>query len=193
MEPEKSGRRGQSRKRKHHTSSDSSLVQPVYARPKSPKNQPTLPPPETGHKDNHRKLFLENKKCKHSDPFSSSGDTSSEPEGPRRKEAFEERKRHKTKADRYEAKSKTKDIVEEEKVVKKKSKKVKRGDAAKASRRAGEDLIRSFTSKNIAQARLTVCSPKECAWNVNLSSADASWRRYLQELQSIVSFSHEGL
>jgi hypothetical protein len=105
----------------------------------------------------------ENKKRKHSDPFSSSDNSSSGSEDPRRKETFEKRKRHKTKADRYEAKNKTKDIAEEEKIIKKKPKKVKRGDAAKASRRAGEDLIRSFTSKNIAQARLTVGSPKECA------------------------------
>lgn len=72
-----------------------------------------------------------------------------------REEIFEKRARHKTREDRYESKKqeklKTKDG---EKITR--TKRVKRGDAARAARKAGADLISNFTSKNIGQERLTV-------------------------------------
>jgi hypothetical protein len=77
-------------------------------------------------------------------------------DSPQKEEIFEKRQRHKTKADRYDTVKVLKQLVEEEKIVRKKVKKAKRGDIAKAAKKAGEDLMRSFTSKNIGQARLTV-------------------------------------
>ncbi len=89
-------------------------------------------------------------------PSPSIREASSESDLPKPEEIFEKRKRHKTKEDRYEVKEK-KRKTDDEKEVKKRSKPFKRSDAAKATRAAGEDLIRSFKSDKIAQDRLTVC------------------------------------
>lgn len=142
-------------KQKGHASSDSSLLQPVYARTET-RHGKLIPAPESGHGEQHRRPSgKSSKKRNQLEIYSSSSDNQSESDEVQHKETFEKRKRHKTKTDRYEPKKKAKPIVEEKNVVKK-VKKFKRGDAAKASRKAGEDLVRSFTSKSIAQERLTV-------------------------------------
>lgn len=71
-------------------------------------------------------------------------------------EIFKMRRRHKTKEDRYDAKAKKNKAAGVGNATKKKTKKVKRGDAAKTLRAAGEDLLRDFASDKIAQQRLTV-------------------------------------
>lgn len=71
-------------------------------------------------------------------------------------ETFEKRKRHKTREDRYEPAKKIKKSCPDVKKKKNKHKKEKRGDRRKAAKKAGEDLIRKFSSKSIGNDRLTV-------------------------------------
>lgn len=142
---------------KRRDSSDSSLIQPAYEREVLPQREETIG--QVTRDDQTRNLSKKSKK--HKQPASSTTDDSqSEPDQPHRKETFEKRSRHKTKEDRYESKKARKHAVEDDKPAKKKTTKVKRGDAAKASRKAGEDLINGFRPKNVSQDRLTVCSLK---------------------------------
>lgn len=108
--------------------------------------------------DQTRHISKKAKKHEQLEASSTTDDSQSESDQPQRKETFEKRSRHKTKEDRYESKKTRKHVVEDDKPAKKKTIKVKRGDAAKASRKAGEDLINGFRSKNVAQDRLTVCA-----------------------------------
>lgn len=73
------------------------------------------------------------------------------------KETFEKRPRHKTREDKYEPKKKEKE--EKNRVSEGKSSRKKReksGDRRKAAKKAGDELIQNFSSKNIAQDRLTI-------------------------------------
>ena len=73
-----------------------------------------------------------------------------------RKLVFERRPRHKTREDLYEPKKKKirgEKQLEERPVRKRREKK---GDRKKAAKRAGENLMKTFTSKSIAKGRLTV-------------------------------------
>jgi hypothetical protein len=145
-------------KGKRHDSSDSSLLQPAYERAESPRRKKAITAVEDISEEETRHTS-KNQGKKHKKPEAlslSSDDSQSESHRPQRIETFEKRSRRKTREDRYESKKKSKHVVEENKTAKKKTIKVKRGDAAKASRKAGEDLINSFRSKNVAQDRLTV-------------------------------------
>lgn len=142
---------------KRRDSSDSSLIQPAYEREELPQRETTIG--QVVREDQTRHFSKKSKK--HRQPASSTTDDSQcEPDQPQPKETFEKRSRHKTKEDRYESKKARKHDVEDDKPAKKKSIKVKRGDAAKASKKAGEDLINGFRPKNVSQDRLTVRSLK---------------------------------
>ncbi|OBT66656.1 hypothetical protein VE03_03870 [Pseudogymnoascus sp. 23342-1-I1] len=138
---------------KRRDSSDSSLIQPAYEREELAPGEKTI-----GHVPSEdQSRHISKKAKKHKQPASSTTDDSqSESDQPRRKETFEKRSRHKTKEDRYESKKTRQHAAEDDKPAKKKVIKVKRGDAAKASRKAGEDLINGFRSKHVAQDRLTM-------------------------------------
>ncbi|KAH8602601.1 hypothetical protein B0O99DRAFT_499007, partial [Bisporella sp. PMI_857] len=69
-------------------------------------------------------------------------------------EAFEKRPRHKTREDLYEPKKKDSGIYPTEKLIKKKPE--KKGDRRKVAQKSGEDLMNNFSSKSIAQDRLTM-------------------------------------
>lgn len=139
---------------KRRDSSDSSLVQPAYGREELLLRETTIGQVTSEDQTTH----ISKKAKKHKQPASSTTDgTQSESDQPQRKETFDKGSRHKTKEDRYEFKKTRQHVAEDDKPAKKKTIKVKRGDAAKASRKAGEDLINGFRSKNVAQDRLTVC------------------------------------
>ncbi|KFZ00845.1 hypothetical protein V501_10423 [Pseudogymnoascus sp. VKM F-4519 (FW-2642)] len=138
---------------KRRDSSDSSLIQPAYEREVLPPREKTIGQVASEDLTRH----FSKKAKKHRQPASSTTDDSqSEPDQPERKETFEKRSRHKTKEDRYESKKARKQVVEDDKPAKKKTIKVKRGDAARASKKAGEDLVNGFRPKNVSQDRLTI-------------------------------------
>jgi hypothetical protein len=136
-------------KRRHNSSSDSSLLE-APVRPKSRSllvkevNNKSPETPQQGQK-HHKKRKAEPAELDISS-------LSSLPSTP--KETFDKRPRHKTKEDRYEPKKKH--AKSEKTAEKKRSKLEKKGDRKNAAKKAGEDLIRNFTSKNIGQERLTV-------------------------------------
>jgi hypothetical protein len=131
------------------------LIQPAYEKEELSLRRNTIDAEVSG-EDQNRHISKEKAK-KRRQLASSTDDSQSESDQPQRKETFEKRSRHKTKADRYEFKKTKQQVVEDDKPAKKKVIKVKRGDAAKASRKASEDLINGFKPKNVAQDRLTVC------------------------------------
>ncbi|KFY84933.1 hypothetical protein V500_08873 [Pseudogymnoascus sp. VKM F-4518 (FW-2643)] len=139
---------------KRRDSTDSSLIQPAYEREEVPLREKTIG--QVTSEDRTRHISKKAKKHKQLEASSTTDDSQSESDKPRRKETFEKRSRHKTKEDRYESKKARKHVIEDDKPAKKKVIKVKRGDAAKASRKAGEDLINGFRSRNVAQDRLTM-------------------------------------
>ncbi|OBT88809.1 hypothetical protein VE02_03182 [Pseudogymnoascus sp. 03VT05] len=144
---------GRTHREKRRDSSDSSLIQPAYERENLPQREKTIG--EFTSEDQTR--HFSKKAKKHRQPASSTTDDSqSEPDRSQRKETFEKRSRHKTKDDRYESKKARKHVDENEKPAKRKTIKVKRGDAVKASRKAAEDLINGFRPKNVSQDRLTI-------------------------------------
>jgi hypothetical protein len=137
------------KKRKHHTSSDSSLLEaPVGVqqplRGSGFKIENPAPEPCSGH---HRK--------KRKREASVSGTSISSASSKPKQETFERRPRHKTREDRYEPKKAKKGAKDDEERRFKK-KKEKKGDRKKAAKKAGEDLMRNFSSKRISQERLTV-------------------------------------
>jgi len=97
-----------------------------------------------------------------------------------RKETFEKRARHKTKEDRYEPKTK---LSKSDKTTeKKRSKSKNKGDRKRAAKKAGEDLIRNFSSKNIGQDRLTVSVPENASeGTADLSDSASQWTWLVQE------------
>lgn len=72
------------------------------------------------------------------------------------KEVFEKRARHKTREDRYEPKEANKKEGKNIEIKRSVSKREKKSDRRKAAKKAGEDLMNNFISKNIGQERLTV-------------------------------------
>lgn len=72
---------------------------------------------------------------------------------------FLKRERHKTREDRYEPKKKKHKEDTQDGEPKRKKKREKKGDMKKAAKKAGEDLMNNFSSKSVAQDRLTVRSP----------------------------------
>ncbi|KAH6666585.1 hypothetical protein B0J14DRAFT_677846 [Halenospora varia] len=72
------------------------------------------------------------------------------------KEVFEKRARHKTREDRYEPKEASKKEGKHIEIKRSISKREKKSDRRKAAKKAGEDLMNNFISKNIGQERLTI-------------------------------------
>lgn len=138
------------KKRKHHASSDSSLLEApvgVLPQPLRGSDIKTENPTREPCSNHHRK-----KRKREASVFGTS--ISSASPNPKQ-EIFERRPRHKTREDRYEPKKKAKKgSKDEERRLKKK--KEKKGDRKKAAKKAGEDLMRNFSSKRISQERLTV-------------------------------------
>ncbi|KAL2064991.1 hypothetical protein VTL71DRAFT_4131 [Oculimacula yallundae] len=139
-------------KRKRHSSSDSSLLE-VPARPRSYQlkrddPQPALfNPPEIQPTPTRKKQRV-------GSSDSSLTNRSDVPD--HTKETFERRARHKTREDRYEAKKKEPKKSKTRGETPSRKKREKRGDRAKVAKKAGEELIQKFNSKNISQDRLTI-------------------------------------
>lgn len=139
------------RKRRRNSSSDSSFLKPAAREASVP----------VKHKHKHKQRVLsdqslERQPRRHSEKQNArSLDSGSSSKLNVRHETFEKRARHKTREDRYETKKKEKTAVKDVE-DKPRAKRVKRGDGARAARKAGERLMNSFTSKSIGQDRLTV-------------------------------------
>lgn len=71
-------------------------------------------------------------------------------------ETFEKRARHKTREDRYEPKKGGRKFDKDDREKRPRKKREKKGDKKKTAKKAGEDLVNNFSSKSIAQERLTV-------------------------------------
>lgn len=72
------------------------------------------------------------------------------------RETFEKRPRRKTRENLYEPKDQKKDSELRSREKRLGTKRVKKGERKIAARRAGEDLMRNFSSEKIAHDRLTV-------------------------------------
>ena len=144
------------RKRKHHTSSDSSLLE-VCVRPKL--DPPTGSDLESEHAA-QREVSDRTRKRRRTEGFVSEAITSASISSTPKQETFEKRARHKTREDRYESKKTAGKRAEDGHDKKPRKKKEKRGDRKKAAKKAGEDLMRNFSSKSIGQERLTVSSAR---------------------------------
>lgn len=141
------------KKRKRHTSSDSSLLDA----PARPKLQPFREPDEKIGEPGRVGKSPQSRKKLEAD-LSVLGD-SNYSISPQKQDTFEKRARHKTREDLYEPKKK------KEKKSRKngdeqrpKQKRQKKGDRKKAAKKASENLMHNFQSKNIGQERLTVSS-----------------------------------
>jgi hypothetical protein len=88
-----------------------------------------------------------------------SSDSESSADSHVRHETFKKRDRHKTREDRYEPKKKKHQSEKQDGERKWKKKREKKGDKKKAARKAGEDIMNNFSSKSVAQNRLTVNGP----------------------------------
>jgi hypothetical protein len=142
------------RKRKHKSSSDSSLLEVSVGLKSQPlrrsnsESENRARKEESAHPPKKQKLEL-----------SESGiSTSSFASPTAKREVFEKRARHKTREDRYEPKKKVKRRQNDEEGNRPRKKREKKGDRKKAAKKAGEDLVRKFSSKSIGQERLTVSS-----------------------------------
>ena len=143
-------------KRRHNSTSDSSLLE-VTAEQKS----------HLLNRDVLESDKMEKNKCSATQPKKKRIITLSESETSEcssssvsREEVFEKRARHRTREERYkpkEKKSRKSGKAAEEKWSK--MRREKRGDRKRSARKAGEELLNTFSSKNIGQERLTVSSP----------------------------------
>ncbi|EKD19282.1 uncharacterized protein L3040_009278 [Drepanopeziza brunnea f. sp. 'multigermtubi'] len=128
-------------KRRHNSSSDSSLLE-VTVRPKShhlKRNDPSPPTPR-------KKQRIDS---------SDSGVSIQAASLIAPRETFEKRPRYKTREDRYEPKKEKRSRKNDENKATTK-KREKKGDRRKAAKRAGEDLMQNFSSNRIGQERLTM-------------------------------------
>ncbi|KAE8447624.1 hypothetical protein EG329_010595 [Mollisiaceae sp. DMI_Dod_QoI] len=167
------------RKRKRHSSSDSSiLAEPI--RPKSQqfdrgkKDTSTRKRQEESVEGHCRKQRIESSESSSSDPFTS--------ESPP-KETFEKRARHKTREDKYEPKAgdkKTKKNGAEQKPRRKREK--KKSECGKTAKKSGEDLMHNFSSKSIGQDRLTIRPPQGLGLFNNGRASSPARRRGLPDL-----------
>jgi len=138
----------QRRKRKHHSSTDSSLLENRFIpTPRPPQRVPQI----TTSKNQH--AFSDSSRRSADDQsLSESLSSSSSSSSRHREEKFERRKRHKTREDKYDLKKRG----TESKGGKTRTKREKKGDRNRAAKKAGEDLMHKFSSKSIGQERLTV-------------------------------------
>jgi hypothetical protein len=138
------------RKRKRHTSSDSSLLE-VLVKPNPPPVRGSAL--ETKHLTQRKMSDRRPKKPRMEASVSEA--TTSTVVSNTKHETFEKRARYKTREDRYEPKKAKKQPIDG---AKKKPRRIKekRGERKKAAEKAGDDLMRNFTSKSIGNERLTV-------------------------------------
>lgn len=142
------------RKREHNTSPDSSLLEAPIG-PKLKSQPRTISHIQIGYPAREEGSAQPGKKQK--TEHSVSGTSASSTVSPTlKKKNFEKRARHKTREDRYEPKEKVKKRRNDEEGRRPRKKGEKKGDRNKAAKKAGEDLMRNFSSKSIGQARLTV-------------------------------------
>ena len=137
------------RKRRHASSSDSSLLEPAIT------PRPTKKPGAEQHGSRNH-LLAEPKVDQSRKRKAESSDNDSSTSRSVRQETFEKRKRHKTREDRYEAKKEKENLEEKDGKKRPRMKRAKKGDEKRAARKAGEDLMNNFTSESIGQERLTV-------------------------------------
>ncbi len=139
------------KKRKHHESSDSSLLEAPVGGPPQPLRGSDIKienPAREPCSNHHRK------KRKREESVSETSKSSASPNT--KQEIFEIRPRHKTREDRYGPKKKAQVGSKDEEERRLKKKKEKKGDRKKAAKKAGENLMQKFSSKKISQERLTV-------------------------------------
>ncbi|KAG9242400.1 hypothetical protein BJ878DRAFT_544292 [Calycina marina] len=133
-----------SRRRRRNSLSDSSLLEP--AEPVARSTYPRIDEVEAKAYKSTRNLSHKKQKQQVS--------VSKQAEEPSyRKETFEKRPRHKTRENLYDPKRREE---KNDPVEKRTKNREKRGDKRKAVRKAGEDLMNNFTSKNVGQDRLTM-------------------------------------
>jgi hypothetical protein len=139
------------KKRKHHASSESSLLEAPVGVPPQPLRGSDIKTANSAQElcSNHHRKKRKREASVSRTPISSA---SSNP----KQEIFERRPRHKTREDRYEPNKKAKKGSKDDEERRLKKKKEKKGDRKKAAKKAGEDLMRNFSSKRISQERLTV-------------------------------------
>lgn len=139
-------------KKKHNTSSDSSLLEAQFfntqgqaedsGRTKRPREQSPRP---------HKR-----RRATSTAPSSTKGSA----HGKHPKETFEKRARHKTREDRYEPKTKEHKADKTEERKRTTTKRTKKKSSRKR-KKDGEELMRDFTSKSIGHDRLTVNCPTQ--------------------------------
>ena len=136
------------KKRKRNFSSDSSFLE--LAEPVINLQMPIPEKDRNFAEKEKRPIFLLRRNSK----AESVADKSSE-QYAYRQESFERQPRHKTREDLYDHKKHEKCDRQAE-VKRTRRKREKRGDKKRAARKAGEDLMHKFSSKNVDQERLTV-------------------------------------
>jgi hypothetical protein len=165
-------------KRRHRSSSDSSFLEAIV--------KPKLRKGETKAAPERREELVSNKAKKHEVVPS---DSASLADSHVHHETFEKRERHKTREDRFEPKKKRHKSDKQDGTPKRKKKREKKGDKRQAAKKASEDLMNNFSSKSIAENRLTVsCSTQLLL--IKLTSQDpSSWTWTIQKWPGIFSSS----
>ncbi|CZR50496.1 uncharacterized protein PAC_00369 [Phialocephala subalpina] len=164
------------RKRKHASSSDSSIL----AVPIRSKSQQI----DRGKKEARTRKSQEKesprKKQRIESPESSSSDPFTDESPP--KETFERRARYKTREDKYEPKTEDKRAKKDGTERKSRRKKEKKSDRRKTARKSGEELMQNFSSKSIGQERLTVRPTQGLGLFNNGRASSPARRRGLSDL-----------
>ncbi|KAG0650761.1 hypothetical protein D0Z07_2736 [Hyphodiscus hymeniophilus] len=133
-------------KRRHRSSSDSSLIEPVL------KPEPNLRKNELKPHVEKREEPVSHQAKKRKDASSESESTA---ESHARRENFTKRDRHKTRDDRYEPRKKKHKSDKQDGERNPKKRREKKGDKGRASKKAGEELMNKFSSEKVSQDRLT--------------------------------------
>ena len=137
------------KRERHHISSDSSLLEPTK-KFKTQKSKDDLimggealsKVEEPHHPSKRRKIQHQDSHLPNNQPSPS----------PQRKATYEKRARHKTREDRYDPKVKKSQKISKESKRKEKLK----SKAKRQVKKSGEEIMRQFASKSVAQDRLTV-------------------------------------
>lgn len=152
------GPTGHKRKRTRNSSTDSSILEAVPQPRNHSATKHNTKPDAVG---DHNRGTTAHKKQRISSKAPEASSYSSVAGIPR-KETFERRARHKTREDRYDPNKKNKQKKGGEDDKRQKKKKETKSERRKANKRAGEDLMRNFSSKSIGQERLTVSNKFPC-------------------------------
>ncbi|RDW73929.1 hypothetical protein BP5796_07371 [Coleophoma crateriformis] len=145
--------------RKRKSSMDSSLLEAIVIPASLRAGAEQQPRQHWEHKSGpispNRRRKIETAESRSSSSVSSKSASSGLKKAKQTHEAFERRPRHKTRENVYEVKDKKRKLDQPLK-ARKKSKNQKKNDRKKATRKANEELMQTFTSKNIDQERLSL-------------------------------------